>query len=115
MKQRQTSRASLTPNVIGGSVKLNADNMLGADNSRDFEGNADYEFVEPVNACGCVRNSVWKFTIPFTLLFFLFQGLYIGYKVSVLSALAVLSLVVACVGCNLLCCPCCQPAKGVDE
>jgi len=75
----------------------------------------DYEFVEPVNACGCWRGTVWKFTLPSTSIFCIFWGLLIAYKISAFMAIAVVALVVACVGCNLLCCPCCQPSKGADE
>ena len=113
--ERATSRASLVPTVMRGSIKLNAGALTGEDASRTDETNADYKFIEPTNPCGCVRPTVWKFTIPATLLFLLFEGLYIGLRVSVLVAFSVISLIVACVGCNLLCCPCCQPAKGADE
>ena len=113
--ERATSRASLVPTVMHGTIKMNADAVIGADNSRQEETNGDYKFIEPTNPCGCVRATVWKFTIPATLLFLLFEGLFIGLKASILVAFSTISLIIACVGCNLLCCPCCQPAKGADE
>ena len=118
---RKNSRGSfsLVPTVIGGSTKLSAEPLLLNTTTTDGGGGGgDYEFKEPVNACGCVRETVkWRIAIPFTLLFLIFEGAFIGTKgkISILIAFATICLVVACVGCNLLCCPCCQPAKGADE
>ncbi len=103
-------RNSLVPNMIGGSRKLSAEDIL---TPIDATG-TDYEFKEPVYACGCVRTTVVRFTVVSTLLFILFEGLAVGVN-TLFVAFATIFLVIGCVGCNMLCCPCCQPPKGTDE
>lgn len=117
MAVRKNSRASLVPAVVGGSIRMSAE-ALTAPAEGENGANVDYEYIEPVNACGCFVSTVkWRIAIPFTLLFLIFESIFIGVgtAASSLMALALVSLVVACVGCNILCCPCCQPAKGADE
>lgn len=112
---RKVSRASLVPATMRGSLHQSVELLTDPNGEVVEEATGDYEYKEPVNPCGCTRSTVWKFTLPFTFLFLLFEGLFIGLQVSVLMAFALITLIVACVGCNMLCCPCCQPAKGADE
>lgn len=69
------------------------------------------------NNCGCTDYFVRRMVIVAAILFVLFVivSLFSGRAASALITLAFISLVVAIVGCFLLYCTACKPAKGADE
>lgn len=79
------------------------------------------EVVLEKNKCGCTNYCVKIMVAVATVLVLVFIGsaFAIGRSnesaSSGLWAVGAISLVVAIVGCNILCCACCQNPKGADE
>lgn len=76
--------------------------------------------VVEVNKCGCtdfcVRVMIFVTAVLFIALWLVaIFALGRSRAAGVLFLLGLISLIVSCVGCNLLCCACCKAPKGADD
>eukprot|EP01038_Epipyxis_sp_PR26KG_P007819 gene7819-10621_t len=104
--------------VIGGSARMSMEGLGLVD---DDIAQVQDAVVEELNRCGCTNKFIKILAGSFAALFILFFVISIAVARSSRGAsaflffLAFVSLVVSIVGCNILCCACCQYPKGADE
>jgi hypothetical protein len=113
------------PTVLGGTARLSVEGtgLIEGEDTAPVEGiEAIFdEVVVERNKCGCTNFCVKVMIAVATLLFFVFIGSAVGVGRSDSSAsgglwaVGIISLIVSIVGCNILCCACCQQPKGADE
>lgn len=108
------------PTVLGGSARMSVEGtpLIDGDNP-DPNDAPQEEVVVEVNKCGCTNFFVKVLIGVAIALFLLFFGLTAvtgrSAASSVLILFAIISLITAVVGCNILCCACCQQPKGADD
>jgi hypothetical protein len=108
---------SMPTNVTGGIQPILDEHgeLIAASVPTMHDNDQMLEYKAEVNICGCtkfVMQVCIGVLVAFILLFF---GIAFGTRSTICFGLAVLCLVASIVFCVIYCCPCCQPAKGVDE
>lgn len=114
-EKTDTTMGSAT--VVGGSARMSVEGM----GVLDDEGSAAPEevFVE-VNKCGCTNFFVKVFIGVMIALTILFLGINVAVAddqsaSGAMFSLAIVFFISSIVGCNILCCACCQQPKGADD
>jgi hypothetical protein len=107
------------PNTIGGG-KVHLDEngeLIGAtpNGSGMHDNDLQLEFKDPVNVCGCTKFIMHICIGVASFFLILFIALAFGLGSQACFAFAVISLIVLIVFLIIYCCPCCQPAKGIDD